>query len=54
MSSQHDARQQSNKTRPEQIDYDDRQLETLTSRAVLKKGIGRRPRHILRRSWMTR
>src|SRR5665647_228906 len=40
MSSPQAARRRSNKTRPEGIDYDDQQLEILTSRAVLKKGPG--------------
>src|SRR5450756_291458 len=40
MSSRQAARRRSNKTQPECMDYDDQQLEILTSRAVLKKGPG--------------
>jgi len=43
MSSRQAARRRSNKTQPECMDYDDQQLEILTSRAVLKKGPGQYP-----------
>ena len=47
MSSPQAARRRSNKTQPECIDHDDQQLETLTSRAVLKKGPGQTPSSLL-------